>query len=100
MIQVADSGPSVGQLIAAMLGAIPILGIMAWSAVKILGPIGQAFARRISGGSGGDFLEQRVETLAQEVDGLKTQLTETHERLEFAERMLAQARQPDQLPRG
>jgi hypothetical protein len=100
MIQVADNGPSVGQLIAAMLGAIPILGILAWSAVKILGPIGQAFARRIGGGSGGDVLEQRVETLAQEVDGLKAQLTETHERLEFAERMLAQARQPDQLPRG
>jgi len=100
MIQVADSGPSVGQLVAIMLGTIPIICILAWSAVKILGPIGQAFARRIGGGSDGDFLEQRVEALAQEVDGLKAQLTETHDRLDFAERMLAQSRQPDQLPRG
>lgn len=100
MIQVADSGPSVGQLVAMMLGAIPILGIMAWSAVKILGPIGQAFARRIAGGADGGLLEQRVEALAEELDSVKAQLTETHERLDFAERMLAQGRQPEQLPRG
>ena len=51
MIQGVHSGPSFGELVAMLLGAIPILGIMAWSAVKILGPIGQALARRIGGGS-------------------------------------------------
>jgi hypothetical protein len=100
MIQVAGSGPSIGQLVAIMLGTIPILGIMAWSAVKILGPIGQAFARRIGGNQDGEFLEHRLEALAQELEGVKAQLAETHERLDFAERLLAKGHQPEQLPRG
>jgi hypothetical protein len=100
MIQVADSGPTVGQLLAAILGAIPLLGIVGWTAVKIFSPLTQALARRISGGSEGTFLEQRIEALAQELDAVKAQLADTHERLDFTERMLAQGRQPDQLPRG
>jgi hypothetical protein len=100
MIQAADSGPSVGQLVAMLLGAIPILGIMAWSAVKILGPIGQALARRIGGGSDRESLEHKFDALAEEVDHLRAQLAETHERLDFTERMLAQGRQPEQLPRS
>jgi hypothetical protein len=100
MIQGAHSGPSTGQLVAMLLGAIPILGIMAWSAVKILGPIGQALARRIGGGSDRESFEHKFEALADEVDQLRAQLVETHERLDFTERMLAQSRQPEQLPRG
>jgi len=100
MIQVvADSGPSVGQLMVAVLGAIPILGIIAWSAVKIFGPIGQAFARRIGGGGDGEGVERRLEALALELDQVKAQLAETHERLDFTERLLAQTRSPE-LPRG
>jgi hypothetical protein len=98
MIQV-DSGPTVGQLMVAMLGAIPILGIVAWSAVRIFGPIGQALARRIGAGVAGEGMEQRVEALALELDQVKAQLVETHERLDFAERLLAQTRSPE-LPRG
>ncbi len=102
LLQVAvDTGPTVGLVVAALLGAIPILGIMGWTAVKILGPIGQAFARRIGGRSADEeFMENRVESLAQELDQLKLQLAETQDRVDFAERLLAQHRQADQLPRG
>ncbi len=101
LVQAVDSGPSVGQLVAIVVGVIPILGIMGWTAVKILGPITQAFARRIGSGPGsGDEVGHRVEELALEVEQLRAQLAETHERLDFTERMLAQHRAPEQLPRG
>lgn len=93
-----DSGPSVGQLLVALLGSIPILAILGWTAWKILGPVGQAIGKRIAGeGGGSHLLESRVEALAEEVMELRQQLAETHERLDFAERLLAQARVPDQL---
>ena len=50
-----SEGPSVGQLLVILLGSIPILGIMGWTAVKILGPIGQAISRRIAAGRTGSF---------------------------------------------
>ncbi|MDX2120039.1 MAG: hypothetical protein SF070_03135 [Gemmatimonadota bacterium] len=101
LVQAVDSGPSVGQLVAIMVGVIPILGIMGWTAVKILGPITQAFARRIgSGAESGGEVGHRVEELALEVEQLRAQLAETHERLDFTERLLAQHRAPEQLPRG
>jgi hypothetical protein len=95
----AADGPSVGQLIVIIVGFIPLLGIMAWAAVKILGPVGQALSRRLAG-TGDAELEHRLEDLAQELDQVKAQLAETHERLDFTERLLAQARVPDQLPRN
>ncbi|HEY7682564.1 MAG TPA: hypothetical protein VH879_07955 [Gemmatimonadales bacterium] len=98
MATMQDPGPTTGQLIAALLGAIPILAIMAWAAVRILGPIGQAFARRIAGGAESEVIEQRVETLALELDSLKLQLAEAQERLDFTERLLSQSRVP-QLPK-
>ena len=96
----ADNGPSIGQLVVIMLGTIPVLGILSWSAVKILGPIGQAVARRLTGEPGGDQLARRVELLADELEQVKAQLAETHERLDFTERLLAQSPQPEQLPKG
>jgi hypothetical protein len=95
-----ESGPSVGQLLVVILGSIPLLGIMGWTAVKILGPLGQALSRRIAGGGDGELLERRVEALAADLEELKHQLAETHERLDFTERLLAQERTPEQLRRG
>jgi hypothetical protein len=92
-----QGGPPVGVIIVAILGSIPIIGIVAWTAVKIFGPIGQAFSRRLSGG-GDSQLESRVDALAEELEQVRAQLAETHERLDFTERLLAQGRHPDQLP--
>lgn len=96
-----EAGPSVGQLVVAMLGAVPILGIMGWTAVKIFGPIGQALAKRIAGeGQESHLHDQRLDSLVAQVDDLRHQLTETHERLDFTERLLAQGRAPSQLHGG
>ena len=93
-------GPSVGQLVAIMAGTIPILGIMGWTVVKILGPIGQAWGKRIAGGADSDLSDRRFDMLMHELEQVKAQLAETHERLDFTERLLSQGRSPEALPRG
>jgi hypothetical protein len=65
--------------------------------VKIFrGPLGAAIADRVRGAPQptGD------PALAVEVDQLRGRLAEVEERLDFAERLLAQARETDQLPGG
>jgi len=62
----------------------------------LVGPIGTALARRISGGGDArrlDEVERRVDELAERLGTgpLGDQLAEVHERLEFAERLLARA---------
>jgi hypothetical protein len=65
--------------------------------VKIFtGPIGAAIAERIRGRA----LPVEDPALAAEVDQLRGRLAELEERLDFAERLLAQAREADQLPGG
>jgi hypothetical protein len=101
LIQVAvDTGPSAEQLVVIMFGAITILGIMAVAAVKIFGPIAQAYARRMGGGPKDQDLGERIDTLAHELEQVRSQLSETQERLDFAERLLSQGRPASQLPRG
>lgn len=99
LLQMHD-GPSIGQLVVIMLGTVPILGIIGWTAVKIFGPLGQAVSKRIAGGTDGAYLEQRVDSMMAELEQVKHQLAETHERLDFTERLLAQERNPEQLRRG
>jgi hypothetical protein len=61
--------------------------------VKVLGPIGVAIGHRIRGGR--DTVPDHQ--LAVEVDQLRTRLAEVEERLDFAERLLAQPQQPARL---
>jgi hypothetical protein len=61
--------------------------------VKVLGPIGVAIGHRIR--EGGDSAPDH--RLAVEVDQLRTRLAEVEERLDFAERLLAQPQQPARL---
>lgn len=61
--------------------------------VKVLGPIGVAIGHRIRGGR--DSAPDH--RLAVEVDELRTRLAEVEERVDFAERLLAQAQQPARL---
>jgi len=44
--------------------------------------------------------ERRVNELEEQFDGLRHQFNELAERVDFAERMLAQQREPPKLPRG
>lgn len=100
----------------------PVVGVSAialstGAAVVLRGPIGKAVAQWIASWStpehkameaqwakvaaakvpgGGTGLE--VVELRDEVDELRRQLAEVHERLDFAERMLARTREAERLP--
>jgi len=68
-------------------------------------PIGRAFAKRLGGEAGTDAAELRGEVaeLHAEVEEMRTrmrQVDELQERVDFAERMLAQVRDKGALPGG
>jgi Tfp pilus assembly protein PilO len=82
---------------------IMVVFLIATAVTLVCWPIARALARRLEGKSGvtpslqGE-LDQVHDRLA-EMDGLQQRVAELEERLEFAERMLAQAREPDRLQR-
>ena len=59
-------------------------------------PIGRAIAERIRGGRSQSETDP---ALLDEMDRIRAELAEMHERLEFTERLLAQ-RDAERLPRG
>lgn len=73
------------------------LFLMLGGAVWVLRPIGKAIARKLEGQAGADAraLEQTRDELLGEVDGLRQDVAQLSERLDFTERMLAkQTEQP------
>jgi Na+/glutamate symporter len=80
------------------------LAIGAAAVGVLFGPIGSALARRLVGRSEpGDAhaeIEEMRARVTDEVDDLRNRLAEVEERLDFAERLLAQGRQADQLSAG
>ena len=71
---------------------IPIAAILAFAAVKI--------TKVLAGARGVALPEEaaaRLEALEHKVDGLQQELGETQERLDFAERLLSQARETRRL---
>jgi F0F1-type ATP synthase membrane subunit b/b' len=71
--------------------------VLAIALVKMFkGPIGAAIAERIGRGAA------RADDpgLSADLEQLRGRLAEVEERLDFAERLLAQAREADQLPGG
>jgi hypothetical protein len=73
------------------------------AATIILWPLVRAIARRIEHKGGSDpALKADVEHLQQrlgDVDAMQARIAELEERVDFAERLLAQPREPDQLHR-
>jgi hypothetical protein len=70
---------------------------VAMAAIFVLrGPFGRALADRLSGKSGVD--DREVAELRGDVADLRHQLTEVQERLDFAERLLAQQREAERVP--
>ena len=85
--------------------AIALVALAIGLAQILTGPIGAALAGRIRGASaaGDAALAGEVEDLRGrlgEVEELRGRLAEVEERLDFAERLLAQARETDQLHGG
>jgi hypothetical protein len=68
-----------------------------------ISPVGRAIAARIQGsGRSSDEQVERLEAshqaVLEELEGLRTDLVEMQERLDFAERMLARQRERGALP--
>lgn len=80
--------------IAGMITGIIVVGLIVWGVVH--GIRAQAQARAAVGGP----LEGEVTALRDQVEALQQAVLEHQERLDFAERLLAQPRTPEQLPRG
>ena len=80
------------------------LAIGAASVAMLFGPIGAAVARRIGGspepGDAHMEIEEMRALVTTEVSDLRSQLAEVEERLDFAERLLAQPGPENQLPGG
>lgn len=88
-----------------------IISISVAAIFVLRGPVGKALAQWIGGWSHNEskWIEAKmreagggtsgdVEQLRAEVDELRGQLAEVHERLDFAERMLAKTREAERLP--
>jgi hypothetical protein len=92
LIFMNDGGPPVVLLI--VIAALAATVIILW-------PIMRAFGRRLEGKVSGDTaLRAEVDQLharLNEVDVLHSRVAELEERLDFAERLLAQAQQPARL---
>jgi len=85
---------------AAILLVVVLFAIVA---IKVLGPLARAWARKLEGKVGDPELRAEIDSLRDqlaEVDGLRGRVQELEERVEFAERMLSQKRDQDLLQRG
>ncbi len=95
----SPGGPSVLEALSILVISVSF----AFVAYKLLMPLVRAFAARIENRGGNPMLEQRVGELQQqlsEADGLQHRVAELEERLDFAERLLAQREDPARLPDG
>ncbi len=84
-----------------ILIALVIIAISA-GVVVLLKPLVQALARRLEGRGVDTALRGEVEELRQQVtelEPLRDRVHELEERMEFSERLLAQRREQDLLPR-
>lgn len=88
-----------------------IISISVAAIFVLRGPVGKALAQWIGGWSHNEskWIEAKmreagggtsgdVDQLRAEVDELRGQLAEVHERLDFTERMLAKTREAERLP--
>ena len=73
---------------------IPIAAILAWGAVRIA--TSQAETKRAAD----PHVSDRLQSLENEVGSLRQELGEAQERIDFAERLLAQQRPPERLDQG
>lgn len=90
-----------------MEGVLAITFIFGGGALWLLAlsPVGRALAARIQGRApGSEEMSKRVEALeqwmTQEFEAIHRELVEVQERVDFAERLLAQRRSSGELPKG
>ena len=82
-------------MVTSAIGAasIPIwMFAMGGAAIVLRGPLGKAIAQRISGESPGGMPPELQGEVLQELDDLRHRVLELEERVDFSERLLAQAK--------
>lgn len=81
-----------------MEGVLAIIFIFGGGTAFLLSisPIGKAYAERIRAKTH-ELAPPDPQVLA-EIDDLRAQMSELHERVDFTERLLAERREPEQLP--
>jgi hypothetical protein len=81
-----------------MEGALAIIFIFGGGTLFLLSvsPIGKAYAERIRAKT--HEMAPPDPQLLAEIDDLRAQMSELHERVDFTERLLAERREPSQLP--
>jgi hypothetical protein len=97
ILSTGGGGPSLLEAISICVMAVSF----AFVAYKLLLPLVRAFAVRIEGRGSNPALEQRVNELQSQLadaDTLHNRVAELEERLDFAERLLAQRDEPARLP--
>ena len=83
-----------------LTGTLMTVGLI-FGLVKVMqGPVGAALARRIQGkhGAADEDLHAEVTWLRDQVDQLRQEVTETQERLDFAERLLTRGIESARTP--
>ena len=100
------AGPDPNLLIERLtetVGILLVVALFAIVAIKVLGPLARAWARKLEGKGGDPELRAEMDNLRDqlaEMDGLRGRVQELEERVEFAERLLSQKRDQDLLQRG
>ena len=81
--------------------AVAIVVAILFAVVLITWPLIRALARRLEGGTSKELLVEvdALRARVQQLEEGQARLTDLEERLDFAERMLAQSREQDRLPR-
>ncbi|MFZ5623542.1 MAG: hypothetical protein ACOY71_03810 [Gemmatimonadota bacterium] len=85
---------TIGTFIPVLALLIPVLGLTFFGLVKLQRLKLEEQQLRL--GRGGPGLEHRLAVLEEQLDAVRREVAETQERLDFAERLLAQ-RAPDRL---
>jgi hypothetical protein len=76
-----------------LVGAAAMFGLFAWRRQL-------ALAKLPSGLTSGEVKLAELDAQAEELHEMRARVAELEERVDFAERLLARQREPEQLPRG
>ncbi len=100
LAMVVGAPPYVETPVRFVLGA----GILGTMAVVLGGPIGKAIGAQLRGDNLGSGVENRIlgqlDEISQDMQSLRDEVAQLHERMDFAERLLTQGAKPPQLPGG
>ena len=80
---------------------IPVLGLFFTGLIAFsFTRLGKAVAKRIEGGGADTETAERLARLEADQDRLHRELADAHDRLDFAERVIARERSRSELPGG